>query len=136
MLVMTHQGFGCGGCVPRAQFGHIMGLAADGTAAVVTATVADRVHRIRAKMLSIGIPAAVGSGVVTMLTFAGAFGLARTERGWTPAIWLGAATTLGALISVAIAVKAAENVTSEATSAATTPEPVPVTQDARTAFGY
>jgi hypothetical protein len=143
MLALSHgQNLGCGGCIPRAQFGHIMGLAADGTAAAVTATVADRVAAIRAKMLTIGIPAAVGSGVVTMLTFAGAFGLARTERVWTPAIWLGAATAIGGLISVALAAKAASDVTSEpsettaatntATAAAATVQPA---QEA-TLFGF
>lgn len=98
----------------------MMGLGADGQQVVAAATeaVADRVRRIRAKMISIGIPAAVGTGAVTMLTFAGAFGLAKSERVWAPAIWLGAVTTVGALVSVALAAKVADDT---AKAAATTP---------------
>lgn len=106
---------GCSNC--------IMGLDAD--AAVqssvtqqVTQTLAERVAAIRAKMISLGIPVAVGSGVVTMLAFAGAFGLARTERVWTPSIWLGALTTIGGLIGVATAAKATSDAAATASAAA------------------
>ncbi len=103
----------------------MMGLGADGqqVVAVVTETIAERVRRIRAKMISIGIPAAVGTGALTMLTFAGAFGLARSERVWAPAIWLGAVTTVGALVSVALAAKVADDTAKAAATPTTTATP-------------
>jgi len=112
----------------------MFGLAQDGSLmqaqaqaqATITQTVAERVAAIRQKMVAVGIPVAVGSGVVTMLTFAGAFGLARTERVWMPAIWLGALTTIGGLIAVATAAKTSEDVAKQQ-EAATTPVPTPVT---------
>jgi hypothetical protein len=105
----------------------MMGLGADGqqVVAVVTETIAERVRRIRAKMISIGIPAAVGTGALTMLTFAGAFGLARSERVWAPAIWLGAVTTVGALVSVALAAKVADDTAKAAATPATPAAPSP-----------
>jgi len=108
---------------------HMMGLGANGQQVVVatTETIADRVARIRTRMIAIGIPAAVGSGAVTMLTFAAAFGLARTERVWVPAIWLGAVTTIGALVSVAVAAKATEDAAKSATAATTPATAAPVT---------
>lgn len=101
----------------------IMGLGADGqqVVAVATEAVADRVRRIRARMVSLGIPVAIGTGVFTTLTFAGAFGLAHSERVWAPAIWLGAVATVAGLVSVAVAAKATEDV------AKTTAAPAPVT---------
>jgi len=92
----------------------IMGLNAEGQLmAAITETVAERVARIRTRMIAIGIPVAVGSGLVTMLTFAGAFRLARTERVWTPAIWLGTVATVSGLISVTIAAQTAAAVEKE-----------------------
>ena len=98
---------------------YMMGLGSDGQQLVTTTTdtIATRVAAIRAKMLTLGIPMAVGSGAVTMLTFAAAFGLARTERVWAPAIWLGAMTTVGALVSVAVAAKVAQDATQAMPSA-------------------
>jgi len=125
MLALQLQG--CSNC--------IMGLRDDATpaqpsiATQVEQTIADRVAAIRAKMIQLGIPVAVGTGVVTMLAFAGAFGLARTERVWTPSIWLGALTTIGGLIGVATAAKATSDAatTAAATSTTTATTPTPAT---------
>lgn len=104
--------------------GSMMGLNRRGQFAdAVTTTVAERVAKIRSDMLKIGIPVALGSGVLTMVTFAGAFGLAHTERIWAPAAWLGAATAVGALISVAIAAKTIESTTAETTVPPDTTQP-------------
>jgi hypothetical protein len=116
------------------QHSGMMGLGDDGQQAMATSTqsmaagaqsVANRVASIRERMLAIGIPAAIGTGAVTMLTFAAAFGLARTERVWIPAIWLGAVSTIGALVSVAVAARATEvpPPTTPAPSAAQMPTP-------------
>jgi hypothetical protein len=118
----------------------LMGLSYDGhlaaTAATITESVAERVTRIRAKMLSVGIPVAVGTGIFTTLTFAGAFGFARSERVWAPALWLGGVATVAGLVSVAIAAKTAQDVADEAAKASAlmsprevfrTPAPAPIT---------
>jgi hypothetical protein len=100
----------------------MMGLSAEGQlVTAVTESVTDRVTRLRARMIAIGIPTAVGSGIFTTLTFAGAFGLARTERVWAPAFLLGGIATLAGLVSVAVAAKTAE---------AALPPPIEVTQGA------
>lgn len=93
----------------------IMGLSAEGQQVVAstTAAVAERVQRIRSKLISVGIPAAFIGGGVTTLVFAGAFGLARSERVWAPAIWLGAISTVGSLIATAIAAKAVNDVATQ-----------------------
>ena len=86
----------------------MMGLGDDGQLVVkVTESIADRIIRIRARMLTVGIPVAVGTGVLTTVAFAGAFGLAKTERVWAPALLLGSVATLAALVSVAVAAKTA-----------------------------
>lgn len=110
--------------------GSMMGLNWQGQfAEAVTTTVAERVAKIRADMLKIGIPVAIGSGALTMLTFAGAFGLAHTDRIWAPAAWLGAATAIGALISVAVTAKTM-------TDAATAETTVPADTTAPAAYFY
>jgi hypothetical protein len=107
----------------------IMGLSADGqqVVAATSAAVADRVQRIRARMISLGIPVAVGTGVFTMLTFAGAFGLARSERVWAPAAWLGAVATIAGLVSVAAAAKVTEDAAKAPTATVVAPAPAAVT---------
>jgi hypothetical protein len=97
----------------------MMGLAADGQlVAQITESIADRIIRIRARLLTIGIPVAVGTGVLTTATFAGAFGLAKTERVWAPALLLGGVVTLAALVSVAVAAKTATAAANDAAAAA------------------
>jgi hypothetical protein len=97
----------------------MMGLGADGQLVTqVTESIADRIIRIRARMLTIGIPVAVGTGVLTTATFAGAFGLAKTERVWAPALLLGGVATLAALVSVAVAAKTATAAANDAAAAA------------------
>lgn len=127
-----------------------MGLGADGALmqATITQTVAERVQAIRNKMVTLGVPIAVGSGAITMLTFAAAFGLARTERVWAPALWLGAMTTVGGLITAAVAAKtAADEAKKQAETPTTVTPPVapvapvtPVTPaptpDSVSTFGY
>ena len=117
--------------------GSMMGLGVYGmplrdaaaTANAVEQSIATRVAAIRAKMITLGIPLAVGTGAVTMLGFAGAFGLARTERVWAPAIWLGALATIGGLISVAMAAKVSSDAAADqaAAAAATTTTTTPTT---------
>ena len=116
------QGQGAG---PWHPYGQLMGLSADGQLLTkVTESVADRVARIRAQMISIGIPAAVGSGAFTTLVFAGAFGLAHTERVWAPALLLGGVATLAGLVSVAMASRAINTATTTPqTAVVATPPP-------------
>lgn len=100
----------------------MMGLGADGAFhAAVLDSVAERVARIRKRMIAIGVPVAVGSGVVTTLTFAGAFAFARSERVWAPSLWLGGVATLAGLLSTAIAAKTVA--ANAAASEASTPAP-------------
>jgi hypothetical protein len=136
-MLVLQQSFGDYGTAAHrhhARARSFMGLNAEGVpVAPVTATIADRVAAIRARMIAIGVPVAVGSGVVTMLAFAGAFGLARTERVWTPAIWLGAVATIGGLISVAVAAKATDDAAKTAALAPTSPAPTIAIAPASTA---
>lgn len=93
----------------------------------VTQSVADRIAAIRAKMVKVGIPAAVGSGVLTMFVSAGAFGLARTERVWTPSIFLGGVATLAGLVATALAAKIAKDVATEQATAPVSTTPATAT---------
>lgn len=104
----------------------------------VTQSIAERVAAIRAKMISLGIPIAVGTGAVTTLAFAGAFGLAHSERVWAPSIWLGAVATVAGLVSVAMAAKVASDTATQQAAAqqAATPAPVVTPAQPPAAFGY
>jgi hypothetical protein len=94
----------------------------------VTQSIADRIAAIRAKMVKVGIPAAVGTGVVATFVSAGAFGLARTERVWTPSLFLGGVAVAAGLIATALAAKVAKDTaTAQATAAATAPTAAPAT---------
>ena len=114
----------------------LMGLSAEGQLVQhITESIAERVVRIRARMLAVGISAAVGTGLFTTLTFAGAFHLARTERVWAPAFLLGGVGTMAALVSVALAAKAVADAEASAAAATTTvtttalpalPAPLPI----------
>lgn len=117
----------------------MMGLAYDGTfQAAVAETVAERVARIRAKMVSVGIPASFATGIFTTLTFAGAFGLARTERVWLPSLLLGGVATLAALASTAVAATSVNAAAAPAatTTASTAPAAAAPAAAAPAAFGY
>ena len=107
----------------------MMGLGDDGapsapiTAEVVMQQIRDRVASIRSKLVTFGIPGAVLVGSATTLVFAGAFGVARTERVWTPALIIGGATALAGLLGLAGAAAAAN---AALPPAASTPAPLPM----------
>jgi len=123
------------------QFQDSWGLAADGAFhAAVTETVATRLARIRSKLVTVGIPTALIGGGVTTLIFAGAFGLARSERVWAPALWLGGVSAVAGLISVAMAAQTVEKVAVEAAAAPLAPTPTAaetaVVAAQKAAYGY
>jgi hypothetical protein len=106
----------------------MMGLGDDGvptapvTAEAVMQQIRDRVASIRSKLVTFGIPGAVLVGGATTLVFAGAFGAARTERVWTPALIIGGATALAGLLGLAGAAAAANTALPPAQP---TPAPLP-----------
>lgn len=100
-------------------YGFSMGLGADGTPATTTPTAPAPVtpttttpppptQKEDKDLVSKGITMAAISGITTTAVFAGAFGLARTERVWTPALFLGALTLLTGLVNTAMVKKEAE----------------------------
>lgn len=101
------------------QHSNFMGLSVDGAFhAAVTETVAERVARIRNKM--------IGGGATTLI-FAGAFKLAKSEQVWAPSLWLGGVSAVASLLSVALAAKTAADEANEQAAAAeqTTSAPLP-----------
>jgi hypothetical protein len=53
------------------------------------------------RLAAVGVPAAIIGGALTTLTFGVAFKLAKTERAWTPALFLGGITALAGLVKLA-----------------------------------